>query len=488
MADTVTFQTTVATPASGTVIATDDCGAAGHAQIVKLGIATDGSATAIPADANGLTVKQGTAAQLNCTEASASAIKTAVEIMDDWDESDRAKVNPIVGQAGVAAGAGAVGATVQRVTLASDDPAVTALQILDDIVKAEDAAHSSGDKGVMVLAVRNDAHATLAADGDYIPLSVDSSGDLHVSIQNNASVVVASALPAGTNNIGDVDVLSIAAGDNNIGNVDIVTVPADPFGANADAAATAGSTGSMQAKFRLMTSQLDSIKTAVETIDNAISGSEMQVDIVGALPAGTNAIGKLAANSGVDIGDVDVTSVGGNVTVVQATASNMNAQVVGEVAHDGADSGNPVKIGGKATTDMTGLTAVANADRAQLLVDTLGRPIVMPYAPHENLVRGSTSDITDTTRTSVIAAGAANVKTYITHILVMNSHASQGTWVNIEDGTTTKYTIFAASGGGGASCTLPVPIAGTAATAWNVSCGTTGANVRVSMSGYQCKV
>lgn len=48
----------------------------------------------------------------------------------------------------------------------------------------------------------------------------------------------------------------------------------------------------------------DAIKTAAQLIDNAISGSEMQVDVVGALPAGTNAIGKLAANSGVDIGDV----------------------------------------------------------------------------------------------------------------------------------------------------------------------------------------
>lgn len=57
---------------------------------------------------------------------------TSLAIMDDWDESDRAKVNPIVGQAGVAAGAGAVGATVQRTTLASDDPAVAALQIMDD--------------------------------------------------------------------------------------------------------------------------------------------------------------------------------------------------------------------------------------------------------------------------------------------------------------------------------------------------------------------
>jgi len=51
------------------------------------------------------------------------------------------------------------------------------------------------------------------------------------------------------------------------------------------------------------------IKTAVETLDNTVGGSELQVDIVGALPAGANAIGKLAANSGVDIGDVDVTTL-----------------------------------------------------------------------------------------------------------------------------------------------------------------------------------
>lgn len=40
------------------------------------------------------------------------------------------------------------------------------------------------------------------------------------------------------------------------------------------------------------------IQTAVETIDNAIQGTEMQVDVVAALPAGTN-----------NIGDVDVASV-----------------------------------------------------------------------------------------------------------------------------------------------------------------------------------
>lgn len=84
---------------------------------------------------------------------------------------------------------------------------------------------------------------------------------------------------------------NIVAG--NEAQVDVITMPADPFGANADAAATAGSTGSMQAKFRLMTSQLDSIKTAVETIDNVVAGSEAQVDIVAALPAGDNNIGNV---------------------------------------------------------------------------------------------------------------------------------------------------------------------------------------------------
>ena len=54
---------------------------------------------------------------------------------------------------------------------------------------------------------------------------------------------------------------------------------------------------------------LDAIAASLALLDDAISGSEIQADIVGALPAGTNAIGKLAANSGVDIGDVDVTSV-----------------------------------------------------------------------------------------------------------------------------------------------------------------------------------
>ena len=54
--------------------------------------------------------------------------------------------------------------------------------------KAEDAAHSSGDTGVMALGVRKDTAAALAGtDGDYQPLITDANGRLHVQTEGNAS-------------------------------------------------------------------------------------------------------------------------------------------------------------------------------------------------------------------------------------------------------------------------------------------------------------
>ncbi len=57
----------------------------------------------------------------------------------------------------------------------------TSIQTLDDIVLAEDAAHSSGQKGVMFLGVRQSSQADFSADGDYTPLSIDDDGKLRVT-------------------------------------------------------------------------------------------------------------------------------------------------------------------------------------------------------------------------------------------------------------------------------------------------------------------
>ena len=67
--------------------------------------------------------------------------------------------------------------------IATDTSVSAPLPVDTQLAKAEDAAHSSGDSGVMVLGVRKDTAAALAGtDGDYIPLIVDSSGRLWVQV------------------------------------------------------------------------------------------------------------------------------------------------------------------------------------------------------------------------------------------------------------------------------------------------------------------
>lgn len=73
---------------------------------------------------NGTTATSGagavTAGTQRTTLASDDPAVTSLGVLDDWDESDRAKVNPIAGQAGVQGGSGAVTALTQRMTLATD--------------------------------------------------------------------------------------------------------------------------------------------------------------------------------------------------------------------------------------------------------------------------------------------------------------------------------------------------------------------------------
>lgn len=57
----------------------------------------------------------------------------------------------------------------------------------------------------------------------------------HVNVDTLPDVTVGAALPAGDNNIGNVDVVTLpalAAGTNNIGDVDVLTLPALPAGTN----------------------------------------------------------------------------------------------------------------------------------------------------------------------------------------------------------------------------------------------------------------
>jgi hypothetical protein len=84
----------------------------------------------VPISAASLPLPAGaaTAALQSTGNTSLANAESSLAALDDWDESDRAKVNPIVGQAGVAAGSGAISATTQRVVEATDSPMFTTTQ------------------------------------------------------------------------------------------------------------------------------------------------------------------------------------------------------------------------------------------------------------------------------------------------------------------------------------------------------------------------
>ena len=61
------------------------------------------------------------------------------------------------------------------------DDIETAVQLIDDAIKTEDLAHSSGDKGIPCLMVRQDSHSDLAADGDYMIPTINANGEIRVT-------------------------------------------------------------------------------------------------------------------------------------------------------------------------------------------------------------------------------------------------------------------------------------------------------------------
>lgn len=169
---------------------------------------------------------------------------------------------------------------------------------------------------------------------------------------------------------------------------------------------------------------LSAIQTAVETLDNAISGSEMQVDVV-TLPG-----------------------------------------VGGDVANDAADSGNPVKVGGLAKN--TNPTAVADGDRVNALYDLQGRQIVVPHAPRD-LITSATGSTSSSTQSTMLSAQGAGIYTDLVYLVLSNSDTTEAVVVDIISNSTTVWQVAIAAGGGAVMdfSTIPLP-ANAANSAWEI--------------------
>lgn len=175
----------------------------------------------------------------------------------------------------------------------------------------------------------------------------------------------------------------------------------------------------------------------------------------------------------------------GDYAPLQVDASgSLRVVPVGGIAHDSADSGEPVKVGAKARATLSDVTLVAANDRTDLYADLDGVLLSRP-APHGDLVNGNATN-TDGTSTQCIAAQGAGVKVALTDVTLCNTSATAIT-VDLKDGTTVKWS-FPVPAGGGVVFAFRSPLVGTANTAWNFDPSAAATTITCSMSGYKTKV
>jgi hypothetical protein len=101
-----------------------------------------------------------------------------------------------------------------------------------------------------------------------------------------------------------------------------------------------------------------------------------------------------------------------------ADVTDLNANTIqGDKAHDAADSGNPLKVGGVAVAHSASPTAVAAADRTRWIFNRDGVPFVLGGHPNIQTKNLNVSDAdgaqTDTDIIGAIGAGTKYVVTWL---------------------------------------------------------------------------
>lgn len=296
-------------------------------------------------------------------------------------------------------------------------------------IKGEQDDNSAWVAGnyVGVLAGRVRASAPTLTDGNIAALRVKTDGDLAVTLDSEAVV-----LGAGTAGIGKLTANdAVDIGDVTVNNASGAAAVNIQDGGNSitiDNATLSVTGGGTEAGALRVTVASDS--TGVMSVDD--NGSSLTVD--------------------------------GTVAVTQTTASNLNAQVVGAVAHDAAVSGNPLLT--SATAETPEDTAPANqvsadADVVRIAADRDGAIYTHPHPPR--IWHSAAEYTTAQTDTSLKAAPGAGLSHYITDIYF----AANGiVTITLEEGTTTlKFRYYAAAAGDGVAKTFAVPIKLTANTA-----------------------
>lgn len=342
----------------------------------------------------------------------------------------------------------------------------TDLQNILSVLPPSRGAQTGADSLSIVIA---SSHNVPVVNGGS-SLSVDDGGG---SLTVDGTVTI-NAIPAGTNNIGDVDIASIAAGDNNIGNVDVVTLPSIPAGNNnigdVDVASlpalvagtaiigrvgidqtTPGTTNAVQANAgtNLNTSalalesggNLAAIKTAVETIDNFISGTKGLVteDNSAAIKTAVETIDNFISGSRGLVTEDNSAAIKTSVELLDDAVIADNAQFTDGTTKLHMKGFIYDEVAGTALTENDAAAARINANRAQV------------GALEDGATRGRYATVTAANALKVDASGVAVPVTDNSGSLTVDAPVGTPVFATLTPSTTGGWDTFMASSSDGST-------------------------------------
>ncbi len=219
---------------------------------------------------------------------------------------------------------------------------------------------------------------------------------------------------------------------------------------------------------------------AIDARTESTNGNYRQVVVIGD-PATNAGVAPVDANAGLKV------DLGADNDVVVSTITTNTP--VGNVAHDAADTGAPIKVGAKASATLSDDTMVANGDRTDNVSDLDGAQIVRTQFPLGDLLSERVTDTGGTSTAFTNFGATASTRNYVTAISLFNSSASTG-YVDFRDGTagSVLFTVAIPATGGAVISSMNPLFRTTANTALAFDVSASLTTVYISISGFKSKV
>lgn len=397
--------------------------------------------------------------------------------------------------------------------------ALTSLQLIDDVVYTDDTStHATGtSKGVLFMAAATPTDTSVNAnDIGAVGMTVDRK--LHVAVMDalpagtaaigklaaNAGVTIGAVEIAAAQTLATVTTVStvtlvstltgsgVAAGAADSGNPHKIggvyhtsgNVPTYTTGQRADWELGSRGAGNVTLYGQNTTTPIDARVVA----DTQSSGTGLVVNAQAQTYNGASWDRVVSGNGASGIGVARVT-IANDSTGILAGVTTVTTLTGSAIAHDGADSGNPHKIGAKATTALSGKTMVADNDRTDLFAATDG-VLITRNVCLEDVVqeRTTNTDGVSTAFASGLAAPGAGVRLWITSVTIANSSAAFCT-VDLRDGSagSVLWTCpVPATGGFTFKFDPPLKLSTNTALAFDASAATS--TLSISANGFKSKL